>query len=121
MAKILDGGIGRLPCGAGMRASGKWGWRVLRLATPGTVPCRALFLAFLITFSRRVQRGLVEMAEKEDERPSPGRLAAPGAVSCRAPFLAFLIHKRSASRCAGGGPSCCSWPGASRATLRSRR
>ena len=78
MAKILDGGIGRRPCGAGMHASGKWGWRVLRLATPGTVPCGALFLAF------RVQRGLVEMAEKEDERPSPGRLAAPGTVSCRA-------------------------------------
>ena len=50
MAKILDGGIGRRPGGAGLRASGKWEWRVLRLATPGTVPFRALFLAFLIHF-----------------------------------------------------------------------
>ena len=50
VAKILDGGIGRRPGGAGVRASGKWGWRVLRLAAPGTVPCKALFLAFLIHF-----------------------------------------------------------------------
>ena len=32
-------------------------------------------------------RGLADgMAEKEDERPPPGRLVAPGTVSCRAPL-----------------------------------
>ena len=61
------------------------------------------------------------MAEKMDERPSSGRLAAPGNVSCRALFLAFLIHQRSAPCCAEGGPSWCSWPGASRVLPRSRR
>lgn len=54
------------------------------------------------------------MAEREDERPLPGRLVAPSTVSCRALFLAFLIYQRSAPHCAGGGPNWCYWPGASR-------
>ena len=61
------------------------------------------------------------MAEREDERPPPGRLAAPGTVSCRALFLAFLIYQRLVPRCAGGGPSWCYWAGASRLPPHSRR
>ena len=68
---VLDAGLAVLACVRPVNGDGEFsGWRRLG-------PCRAGLCSWRSssTFARRVQRGLVEMAEREDERPSPGRLA----------------------------------------------